>query len=292
MIVDDKEMADHFNLIFSNLCQCFGNINDQVPSFLPGDSWFSFSSFAEKDCYDIIKELKPNKPTGPFKVPTWAVMDGKQILTSHLTFIINECIIRSVFPTKLKRATITSIFKKDEILDPKNYRPISIATTFSKLLEKCIHRQITAYIEETNLLAPLQFRFKKKISVEDAILLFTESVQQKIRDGKIVRAVLLVFSKAFDSLSYEILLSKLKSLGFSSSAISFMKSLLSDRLQQVSLNGVESDWIELKQGVPQGTILGPLLFNLYVNDLTGQITEDARFIQYADDCLFFCSHRP
>ena len=122
-------------------------------------------------------------------------------------------------------------------------------------------------------------------------MFFTESVQQEIQDEKIVPAVLLESSKAFDSLSHEILSSKLKSLGFSSSAFSFIKSFLSDRLQQVSLNGVKSDWIELKQGVPQGTILGPLLFNLYVNDLTGEITEDARIIQYANDCSLFCSHQ-
>ena len=135
MIVDDKEMADHFNLIFSNLGQCFGNIIEEVPSFLPGDSSFSFSPITVKDCYAIITELKPNKPTGPCKVPAWAIMDGKQILTSHLTFILNECINESVFPTMLKRATLNPIFKNDDVLDPKNYRPISITTTFSKVLE-------------------------------------------------------------------------------------------------------------------------------------------------------------
>ena len=155
----------------------------------------------------------------------------------------------------LKRATINPIFNEDDTLDPKNYCPISITTTFSKILEKCNHRQITAYIEETNLLAPLQFRFRKKVSVEDAVLFSTESVQQEIQDRKIVHAVLLDLSKAFDSLSHEVVLSKLKSLSFSSSAYRFIKNFLSDRLQQISLNGVKSDWIELKQGVPQGTIL-------------------------------------
>ena len=114
---------------------------------------------------------------------------------------------------------------------------------------------------------------------------------RKFRMEKYVHAVLLDLSKAFDSLSHGILLSKLKSLSFSSSVISFKKSFLIDRLQQVSLNGVKPDWIELKQSASQGTNLGPLLFNLYVNDLTGQITEDARIIQYADDCLLFCSHQ-
>ena len=186
----------------------------------------------------------------------------------------------------LKRATITPVFKKDDILDPKNYRPISITTMFSKILEKCIHRQITAYIEEQNLV-PLHFGFRKKVSVEDAVLFFTESVQQEIQDGRIVHAVLLDLSKAFDSLSHEILLYKLKSLSFSFAAISSIKIFLSDRLQQVPLNGVKSDWIELKQGFPQGTILGPLPLNLYVNDLTGQITAVARIIQYVDDFFAF-----
>ena len=134
MIVDDKEMANLLNLTFSNLGQYFDNIKDEFPSILPGDSSFSFSPITVKDCYIIINELKPNKPTGPCKVPAWATMDGKQwmeILTSHLTFILNECINESVFPTMLKRATITPIFKKDDILHPKNYRPISISTTFS-----------------------------------------------------------------------------------------------------------------------------------------------------------------
>ena len=148
MIVDDKEMADHFNLIFSNLGQYFGDINDKVPSFLRGDSSFSFSPVTVKDCYDIINELKPNKPTGPCKVPAWAIIDGKQILTSHLSFILNECFNESVFPTILKRVTKTPIVKKDDILDPTNYRPISITTTLSKILEKCIHMQITAYTEK------------------------------------------------------------------------------------------------------------------------------------------------
>ena len=98
----------------------------------------------------------------------------------------------------LKRATITPIFQKNDILAPKNYRLISITTTFSKIVEKSIHRQITADIEEKRLLAPLQFGIRKKVSVEDAVLFFTESVKQEIQVGKIVHAVLLDLSKGFD----------------------------------------------------------------------------------------------
>ena len=195
MIVDDKKMANHFNLIFSNLGQYFGTINQEIPSFPPGDSSFDFSPITVKVCHDIIKEINPNKPTGPCKVPAWAIIDGKKILTSHLTFIVNECINEGVFPPMLKRATITPIFKKDDVLDPINYRPISITTSFLKILEKCMHRQITAYIEDKNLLAPLQFGFRKKVSAQDALLFFTESVQKEIQNGKIIQAVLLDLSK-------------------------------------------------------------------------------------------------
>ena len=126
------------------------------------------------------------------------------------------------------KATLSPIFKRDDILDPKNYRPISITTTFFKIPKKCNHRLITAYIEEKNLLDPFQFGFRKKVSVKDVALFFTESVQQEIQDGKIIHAVLLDISKVFDSPSHEILLSKLKSLSFSSSAINFIKCFLSD----------------------------------------------------------------
>ena len=105
-----------------------------------------------------------------------------------------------------------------------------------------------------------------------------------------MQAVFLDLSKAFDSLSHEILLKKLNSLNFSASAIETIGSFLSNWLQQVPLNGIVSDWIKLKQGVPQGTVLGPLLFNIYVNDLSYTINENAHVIQYADDCVLFCRH--
>ena len=114
----------------------------------------------------------------------------------------------------LKRAVITPIFKKDDILDPLNYRPISITTPFSKILEKCLHKQITTYAESRVLLTPLQFGFRSKVSAQDASLYFIETIQHEIEIGIVVYAVLLDLSKAFDSLSHQILLKKLESLHF------------------------------------------------------------------------------
>ena len=114
---------------------------------------------------------------------------------------------------------------------------------------------------------------------------FIETIQHEIEIGNIVHAVLLDLSKAFDSLSHQILLKKLESLHFLHSPTQIVESFLTGRLQQVSVNGVLSEWIELKQGVPQGT----LFFNLYVNDLPELISRPAHILQYADDCLVYCS---
>ena len=135
LIVDDKKIAEHFNLIFSNLGQYFGREYEIAPIFQAGDESFSFCSITENDCYDILKQINPHKPTGPSKVPPLAILDGLRILVPHLTFVLNECTNVCVFPAMLKSAVITPIFKKADILDPLNYRFISITTTFLKALK-------------------------------------------------------------------------------------------------------------------------------------------------------------
>ena len=176
-------------------------------------------------------------------------------------------------------------------MDSLNYRPISITTPFSKILEKCLHKQPTAYAESRGILTPLQFGFRSKVSAQDAILYFIETIQHEIEIRNIVHAVLLDLFKAFDSLSHQVLLKKLESLHFSPSATKIVESFLTGRLQQVSVNGVLSEWIELKQDVPEGTVVGPLFFNLYVNDLPELISRPAHILQCADDCLVFCSDK-
>ena len=137
------------------------------------------------------------------------------------------------------------------------------------------------------MLTPLQFGFRSKVAAQDAILCFIETIQYEIEIDNTVHAVLLVISKAFDSLSHQILLKKLQSLHFSPSAIQIVESFFSGRLQQVSVSGVQTEWIELKQGVPQGTVIGPLFFNLYVNDLPELMSETDHILQFADDCSNF-----
>ena len=160
LIVDDKRIAKHFNLIFSNLGQNFGREYEDAPIFEAGDESFSFCPITEKNYYDILKQINPHQPIGACKVPPWAILGGQQVLVPHLIFVLNECIKDCVFPSMLKRAVITPIFKKDDLLDPLNIRPVCITTPFSKMLEKCLHKQIHAYAENRGILTQLQFGFR------------------------------------------------------------------------------------------------------------------------------------
>ena len=134
-------------------------------------------------------------------------------------------------------------------------------------------------------MTPFQFGFRKNISTQDALVYVTENIRNQIDSKKIVHAALLDLSKAFDSISHEVLIEKMLSFGFSNGANALIASFLNKRIQRINVNGIFPDWIEIKRGVPQG----PLLFNLYVNDIQERLYEGCTLIQYADDCNDFSS---
>ena len=141
-----------------------------------------------------------------------------------------------------------------------------------------------------DVMNPLQFGFRKGFSTHDALLNLTESIRYEIDKNKIVHCALLDLSKAFDSICHQKLLSKLSQTGFDNNAVKMIAHYLTNRYQRVNVNGVFSSWYKVKRGFPQGTVLGPLLFNLYVNDFAAQIaieSNNTKIIQYADDCLLF-----
>ena len=153
----------------------------------------------------------------------------------------------------------------------------------SKLPEILNKDQIEEHLSKYNLLSKAQFGFRKNFSTIDALVYQTETVRQKLYEKKVVTAAFLDLSKAFDSIDHSLLLEKLKHLGFCSSAILFIKSYLSNRHQRLVIPEAESNWPEVSQGVPQGTVLGSLLFNLYVNHISNFINWS--LMQYADDAV-------
>ena len=161
-------------------------------------------------------------------------------------------------------ANVPPIQKKGDTENPLNYRPISITPALSKVLEILIKDQIEEHLSKYNLLSNTQFGFRKNFSTIDALGYLTETVRQKLDEKKVVTAAFLDLSKAFDSIDHSLLLEKLKHLGFSSSAILFIKSYLSNRHQRVVIPEAESDWLEVKQGVPQGTVFRDHSFSTYM----------------------------
>ena len=187
----------------------------------------------------------------------------------------------------MKKAIVTPIFKKGQPNDPTNYRPISVTSALAKLLEMVLCSQIREYLKCNHTLNDTQFGFRKHFSTTDALLYTTETIRTHVDKGKYVSGLFLDLSKAFDSISHPILIDKLGSIGFSNNASGLIQNYLTNRIQRVKVNNVLSDWITVKQGVPQGTILGPLLFLLYVNDISLIVPHHCQIIQYADDTFIF-----
>ena len=230
------------------------------------------------------------KPLGPSKVPAWALKDCLNILAEHLCDLVNTFIQEGRFPNHLKQAFVIPIYKKGDCEDPSNNRPISITAALAKIFEKVLREQMSNYLESNKLLTQRQFGFRSKYSTTDALVYATENIRKKLDNSENTAAAFINLSKAFDSISHEILPQKLMMLKFDDNAMSMMESFLTNRQQKVTLPSGCSEWIQLYQGVPQGTLLGPLLFNIYVNYMQQMIGETSELVQYADDTMIYTSH--
>ena len=193
------------------------------------------------------------------------------------------------FLKALKLADITPVHKKGNPQDPMNYRLISVTPTLSKLFEKLLFRQLSKYLNDNNVLSQIQFGFRKSRSTKDALLYFTECVRQNMEANESVFCAALELSEAFDSLCHHRMQSKLVSIGFDNFSCALIHNFLTDRLQRVKLSGINSNWISVKQGVPQGTILGLVLFLIYVNEMR-DLRITSKIVQNANDTIAFTSN--
>lgn len=201
-----------------------------------------------------------------------------------LTYLFNECIFSNIFPSFLKLTKVIPIHKKGAKDNYDNYRPVSIIPTIGKIFEAILKNQIVNYFEKNFIFCENQYGFRSGHSTEKVIQELTHICINSSDGKRKINNRFYDLSKAFDSLSHEILLEKLKFYGFNDSATNFIKSYLSDRYQSVFYNDVYSQYLPIVTGVPQGSILGPALFIVYINDLPSAITGiNTRTFLYADD---------
>ena len=198
--------------------------------------------------------------------------------------LFNNTTLISNFPDKLKAADVSPIFKKDDPQKSKNYRPVSVLPVVSKVFERLLYKQMSLHVEE--YLSPYLCGYRKGFSTQQALLSLLERWKNVLDKKGYGGAVLMDLSKAFDTLNHDLLIAKLHAYGFSEESLQLIKSYLTNRWQRTKVNATFSNWTELLQGVPQGSVLGPLLFNIYINDLF-YVTELTNVCNYADDTTFY-----
>lgn len=235
-----------------------------------------------------LKNMKRTKATGIDDIPTTLLKDCRSKIAKHIAYIINLSLQTASVPSDWKTAVVTPIHKSGSLTDANNYRPISVLPVVSKILEKAVQQQLTNYLEENNLLSTKQFGYRKNRSTEIAATLFIDNIRKACDKGLVSGAIFVDLSKAFDTLGHENLLYKLENFGIKGIALRWFTDYLFSRQQVVKFNNKLSDPSGLMCGVPQGSILGPILFLMFFNDFE-QCLKSCDVIQFADDTVIYYS---
>jgi len=274
--IDNSNKKDPLSYLYSAFQQSFASI--KLKNTTTGE--------IEK----IIKKLKHKNSCGYDKVTTKILKTVSPFIVSPLTHICNRMLTTGTFPDRLKYSEIKPVYKKGDKTQITNYRPISLLPVFSKIFEKVLYKRLYNHLSSNNILVKEQFGFRCNTSTEMAIYTLINNILLFLNTKTLVGGLFYDLQKAFDCVNYEILLSKMKFYGITGVASKLMESYVRNRYQRVVINDYFSTWKKVQHGVPQGSVLGPLLFLIYINDLSKSISDKSIPILFADDTSFIITN--
>ena len=302
----NNELVNDAETIANGFCEFFSTIANNLKSksfplkdliFKPRSNevmfekcQFNFRNVTEKEVLKHLKNLKRSCAVGLDEIPGSFLRDIAYVIAKPLTHIINCSLKNASVPSDFKSSKVVPIFKTGQKDNFDNYRPISVLPAVSKIIEKCVHTQIMEHLEHNNLLSIHQFGFRKKRSTELAAVCFLDEIRKAMDTGMLTGAIYIDLSKAFDTISHASLIDKLPSYGITGLSQEWFCNYLFGRYQQVSYHHSLSDKVPIFCGVPQGSILGPLLFLLHFND-AANILSSCKIVKFADDTVLFYSHK-